>query len=102
RIEWCDENIRLLDRLRVKNEDIQLKATPIWRGLSNQRTKAKGILDGLVKGGLEAQKAKIEADLRAFVDGDPARKAAYGNVLDKIKALVERRRGTRAHDAEHV
>jgi hypothetical protein len=100
RIEWCDENIALLDQLRLKTEDIKLKATPIWRGLSNVRTKMKGIVDGLVKGGVATQKAKSEADLRKFIDADPARKAAYGEVLDKIQALVEKRKATRAHDAE--
>jgi hypothetical protein len=100
RIEWCAENIALLDRLKDKNEDIKLKATPTWRGLSNVSTKMKGIVDGLVKGGLAAQKTKLDADLRAFVDADPARKAAYGDVLDKIKALVDEQRATRAHDAE--
>jgi hypothetical protein len=99
-IEWCDENVALLDRIRLKNEDIKLKATPLWRGLNNIRTKMKGIVDGLAKGGLAAQKAKLEADLRAFVDADQARKAAYGEVLDKIKTLVVERRATRAHDAE--
>jgi hypothetical protein len=100
RIEWCDENIALLDQLRGKSDEIKIKATPIWRGLSNVRTKMKGIVDGLVKGGLGAQKAKGEADLKAFIAGDPARRAAYGDVLDKIQTLVDQRRATRAHDAE--
>jgi hypothetical protein len=100
RIEWCAENIALLDKLREKNDEIKLKSNHTWRRLNNLRTKTKGIVDGLVKGGLSARKAKLDADLRAFVDADPARKAAYGDVLDKIKDQVDKRRVTRAHDAE--
>jgi hypothetical protein len=100
RIAWCDENIALLDQLRLKSEEIKLKATPIWRGLNNYRTKMKGIMDGLVHGGLRAQKDKLDADLQAFLDADPARKAAYGDVIPQIKARVGARRATRAHDAE--
>ncbi len=98
-IAWFDDNIKLLDQLRLKSEDIKLKATPLWRGINNYRTKFAGILDGMVKGGLLAQKTKLDADLTAFIDADPARKAAYGDVLDRIKALVEKRKATREHDA---
>jgi Peptidase S46 len=99
-IEWCDENIALFDQLRAKSDDVKIKVTPMWRRLSNARTKWNGIVDGMVKGGLGAQKAKGDADLRAFIAGDPARQAAYGDVLDKIKALVDGHKATRAHDAE--
>jgi hypothetical protein len=98
RIGWCDDNIALLDELRAKSDDLRQKATPNWRGLSNVRTKMKGIVDGLVQGGLGAQKAKADKDLRAFIDADPARKAAHGDVLDKIEALVNARKATREKD----
>ena len=100
RIEWCDENIALLDQLGKKSEAIKIKATSKWRRLNNYRTKMKGIVDGLVKGGVAAQKTKIEADLRTFVDADPVYKVEYGEVIDKIRALVDKHKATRAHDAE--
>jgi hypothetical protein len=100
RIKQYEEYIALLDGLRAKNEDLKLKGTPMWRGFNNARTKYKGIVDGLVKGGLAAKKAKADADLAAWIQADPARKAAYGDVLDKIKALVTEREKTRAHDLE--
>lgn len=100
RIQWCDENIALLDKIRARNEDLKLKGTPIWRGLNNVRTKMKGIVDGLVKGGLAADKARSEAALQTWIQADPARKAAYGDVIGKMKALVDEREKTRATDAE--
>jgi hypothetical protein len=100
RIQWCDENIALLDKLGAASEELKLKATPTWRGLNNVRTKMKGIVEGLVKGGLAAQKAKSEAALQAWIQADPARKAEYGDVIVKIKAVLDEHDRTRAHDAE--
>lgn len=99
RIKQYEDYIALLDQLG-KDERLKLKATPIWRGLNNARTKYKGIVDGLVKGGLAAKKAKADADLAAWIAADPARKAAYGDVLDKIKGIVDEQKKTRAHDLE--
>lgn len=100
RIKQYEEHIALLDGLRAKSDDLKLKGTPLWRGFNNARTKYKGIVDGLVKGGLAAKKAKADADLAAWIQADPARKAVYGDVLDKIKALVAEREKTRVQDAE--
>jgi hypothetical protein len=99
-VQWCEENIATLEKLWSKGPDVKLKAMPTWRGLNNQKTKMKGIVDGLTKSGIGEQKAKSEAELVRWIDADPARKAAYGDVIDKIKAAVEARRATRAHDLE--
>ena len=95
-----EELIGLLDELRARNDDLKLKGTSLWRSLNNARTKYKGIVDGLVKDGLAARKAKADADLAAWIDADPTRKAEYGDVLGRIKALVEGRKATRARDVE--
>jgi hypothetical protein len=100
RIKWCEENIALLDEVRKKSEEIKIKATPAWRNLSNGLTKMKGIVDGMGKGGLGAQKAKLDADLAAWIKADPARQAAYGDVLDKIKALVDAEQKTLEQDLQ--
>lgn len=100
RIAEYEEYIALLDVLRPKSEVLNIKGTPLWRGFNNARTKYKGIVEGLVKGGLQAKKAKMDADLTAWIQADPARKAAYGDVLDRIKAVVDGEKKTRAHDAE--
>ena len=50
-------SVALFDQLRAKSDDIKIKVTPMWRRLSNARTKWNGIVDGMVKGGLGAQKA---------------------------------------------
>jgi hypothetical protein len=99
RIKWCEENIALLDEVRKKSEEIKIKATPTWRNLNNGLTKMRGIVDGMGKGGLGAQKAKLDADLEGWIKADPAHKA-YGDVLDKIKALVVAEQKTREQDLQ--
>jgi hypothetical protein len=98
RIKFCEENLALLDQLTKGNADLKIKATPFIRGLGNAMTKFRGIQDGLGKGGLAAQKKKEEADLKAWVLADPARKAAYGSVLDAMAKLTTELRKTRDAD----
>src|SRR5512132_896677 len=99
RIKFCEENLALLDQLTKGSPDLKIKATPFIRGLGNQLTKYRGILDGLGKGGLAEQKKKEEAELKTWVLADAARKALYGDVLDKMAKLSAELRKTREADA---
>ncbi|MEP7125035.1 MAG: S46 family peptidase [Byssovorax sp.] len=99
RIKFCEENLALLDTLTKGNPDLKIKATPFIRGLGNTLTKFRGIEDGLGKGGLAEQKKKEEADLKTWVLAEPARKASYGDVLDKMTKLSVQLRKTREADA---
>lgn len=100
RIKQYEEFIALLDALRPKSKELEIKGTPLWRGLNNGRTKMKGIMDGLIKGGLAEKKAKSDRELGAWVQADPARKAAYGDALERIEALVREHQKTLEHDLE--
>ncbi len=99
RIKFCEENLALLATLTKGNPELKIKATPFLRGLGNTLTKFRGILDGLGKGGLAQQKKKEEAELKTWVLADPERKAAYGNVLEKMAKLAAELRTTREADA---
>jgi hypothetical protein len=99
RIKFCEENLALLDTLTKGNPELKIKATPFIRGLGNTLTKFRGILDGLGKGGLAEQKKKEEAELKAWILADPARKATYGEVLDTMTKLSVELRKTREADA---
>lgn len=98
-IAFFNETIRLLEQLSKESPERELKAKPWIRGFSNARTKFQGIVDGLTKGGLAAQKAKEEEGLKAWIDADPARKAAYGDAIAKLAALFEEHKKTREADA---
>lgn len=90
---------RLAD-ITKDDKDAQIRATSYVRRFGNALTNTKGQLEGLVKGGLAEQKEKAERDLRAFIDGDAARKTSYGTVLDDITKEVERNAVHREADVE--
>ena len=88
RITAFEEGVQVLEAVSKQSEAIAIKANPFLRGLSNALTKIKGLSEGLGKGGVAAERAKKDAELKAWIDGEAARKAAYGDVLAKIEALV--------------
>jgi len=98
-IKFIEENVALLEDIGKKSPELKIKATPFIRGLNNGLTKFRGIMDGLTKGGLAAQKQKQEAQLSDWVINDPARKAAYGDVLPKMAELIAEQKKTREQDA---
>jgi V8-like Glu-specific endopeptidase len=93
------EAIAILEGQAKESPERAIKAQPLIRGLGNGLTKTRGLVDGLVKGGLAGQKEKLEADLRAWIDKDPARKASYGDALDKISKVFSEHQKTREKDA---
>jgi Peptidase S46 len=99
RVKAYDEFIALLDQLGKQSPDLALKGRTLWLGLFNAEIKTRGLIDGLTKGGVGAQKVELEGQLKAFIDGDPARQAAYGDVLEKMAALVAAHGKTREGDA---
>ncbi len=98
RIQFYEEYIALLESLTKDDKELAIKASGRMRGLGNYLINYKGMRDGL-KGGLAAEKQKLEAELRAWIDADPQRKATYGGVLDAIAKLNAERAATRDTDA---
>jgi hypothetical protein len=97
-VKYYEEVIALLEELGKKDAQIRIKAQPTIQGSSNRMLKLRGVLDGLVKGGLAREKLKQDEALQAWIVEDPARKAAYGDVLDKIAKIHAERQKTWAHD----
>ena len=98
-IKFYEEGLAVLEALSKESPDRAIKAQPIIRGLGNGLTKTRGLQDGLVKGGLAAQKEKLEADLRAWIEKDPARKKSHGDALEKMAEIFARHEKTREKDA---
>ncbi|MDC0747613.1 S46 family peptidase [Polyangium mundeleinium] len=98
RIAAFEEGVKVLESVSKQKEEIAIKANPFLRGISNALTKIKGLAEGLGKGGVAAERAKKDADLAAWIGGDAERKAAYGDVIAKIEALVAERKKTREED----
>jgi len=93
------DQIALLEKVGQDDKEAALRVSTRLRGLHNSLTKNKGVLEGMLKGGLLAEKERNEKDLRAFIDADPVRRASYGDVLPALDALVAERTRTRERDA---
>jgi hypothetical protein len=78
------EQIRVLEELGQGDEDIQIKAALLLRMLNNSLTNRRGMVEGLIDGGLlERKKAEQEA-LLAWIAADPVRRETYSEVVDDL------------------
>lgn len=98
KIERYQQYLDALDAAVGGDATLRIKASPMVRGLANGLTNAKGMLDGLGKGGLAETRRQQEVELQAWIDGDEQRKATYGTVLADIAALNAEGRATRERD----
>ncbi len=95
-----EDYLARLDEVTKNDKEAQIRATSYVRRFGNFLTNTKGQLDGLVKGGLAAEKEKSEKALREFVAADPARQAQWGKALDDIAAEITKHAATRERDAQ--
>jgi hypothetical protein len=93
------EQIDILEELSKADKELEIKASGRLRGLHNTLTNRKGMLEGLVKGGLLAQKETNERDLKAWIAAKPDRAQKYGHVLPELDALQAKSETTRERDA---
>jgi hypothetical protein len=98
-IKRATDRIAILEALGRDDKETALRVTQSIRGLNNGLTKNKGVLQGMVKGGLLAEKEAQEKDFVKWIEADPARKAKYGSVLPAINQIVADRATTRERDA---
>jgi hypothetical protein len=100
RQKMLEDYLARLAEVTAGDKDAQIRATSYVRRFGNALTNTKGQLDGLVKGGLAADKERQERELRAFVDADKGRKTKYGSVLDDIAKEQAKSAAHREADAE--
>jgi hypothetical protein len=97
-IERYAEQIEILEALGAGDEEVQIKAASLLRGLNNSLTNRRGMVEGLIDGGLlEKKKAEQEA-LVAWIEADPARQEAYAGVVGYLAAQGADEAGTRERD----
>ncbi len=99
RVKTYEEYLREIDAAGKEDKEAAVRGQSLARGLNNYLTNGKGQLEGLVKGGLLAKKEKQEADLAAWIDAEPTRKASYGGALEKLGALHAEAAKRRENDA---
>ncbi len=98
-IRRYSDRIAILGELAKEDRDTALHVAQTIRGLNNGLTKYKGVLQGMVKGGLLADKAGMEKDFVKWIDADAARKARFGDVIPALDALAVERVKTRERNA---
>ncbi len=100
-IALYEEHIAVLEAVAKDRPEVAIKGASRLRGLHNYLTNFKGVRDGLNKGGVASDKARVEGELQKWIDADAGRKARYGDVLSKMAALSQDKAKTREHDMAH-
>ncbi|HLA77899.1 MAG TPA: S46 family peptidase [Vicinamibacteria bacterium] len=98
-VRRAQEQIAILTELSKEGKDLEIKAATRIRGLNNGLTKNKGVLEGLVKGGMLGQKEASEKELLAWIAADPMRQKDYGDVMPALAAIQAEVEKTRERDA---
>jgi hypothetical protein len=98
-IKRSTDRIAILEKLGQDDKETAIRVSTMKRGLNNGLTKNKGVLRGLVSGGLLGQKEALQKEFVAWIDADSERRAKCGDVLPALGALVAERAKTRERDA---
>ncbi|HLJ95281.1 MAG TPA: S46 family peptidase [Gemmataceae bacterium] len=93
------DRIAILEKLAEADTETAIRVSTTIRGLNNRLTKDKGVLQGMVRGGILGQKEALEKEFAAWVNADPERRAKYGEVLPGLHRLVAERAKTRLRDS---
>jgi hypothetical protein len=97
-IRTFQEQIDLLAALGAQDVGLKIKSASRVSGLNNTLTNRRGQLEGLVRGGLLAEKRAREERLAAWIAADPARRKEWGDVLAALAALQADAEKTRERD----
>lgn len=88
--EW---QIETMEGMGKADRAIALKHASRIKGLANVMKNYRGKLQGLRRLQLVEKKRLEERALQNFIEGDPGRKATYGNVLVEIDKIYQEMRG---------
>ena len=98
-IRRATEQLAILDGLTHAGPEMSIKVANRIRGFNNGLTKNRGVLDGLIKGGVLDKKLAQERDLSGWIGANPERKTMYGDALPELHALQAAAGQTRERDA---
>jgi V8-like Glu-specific endopeptidase len=100
-IQLYEELLAVMEAVGKQDPKAVIAGASRMRGLSNYLLNFRGMRDGLVKGGVAADKARIEGELQKWIEADEGRKAKYGDVLAQMAALTAEKAKTRERDMAH-
>lgn len=100
-IELFEQQVALMESIGKQDPKAEIAGASKLRGINNYLLNFRGMREGLVKGGVAAEKARLEGELQKWIEGDEGRKAKYGDVLAKMAALTAEKAKTRERDTAH-
>jgi hypothetical protein len=98
-IKRFEEYLGMLSKIGEADKDAGIKAQPTIQGFNNTLKNYQGKVASLGKGGVVADKKKLEADLRAWIAADPRRLKAYGDVLPSLAEIDAENKKYRDRDS---
>ena len=91
--------LSLLERIAKEDPERAIRVNIRIRGLANTMKNREGVLLGAERMGYLDRKRSEERALAAWIEADPARRAAYGGALPGLDALQAEKDRTRERDA---
>jgi len=85
-IKMMREILDIIEEESLRGRGVQIKLANLDRGINNAYKNYIGMLEGLQKADLFAQKMKEEQQLRRYLAANPDLEKKYGHVLDDIGA----------------
>jgi hypothetical protein len=85
-IKMMRDILDIIEQESQRGRAVEIKLASISRGLNNSYKNYMGMLEGLRKADLLAQKLEEEDQLRRYLAANPDLQKKYGHVLDDIKA----------------
>jgi hypothetical protein len=93
------EMLAILAEASRGSKQTEIRVATRVRQLANTMKNREGVLEGARRDGLMEKKVAAQAELAAWIDADPARKAKYGGVIAALEDLQARREKVRERDA---
>ncbi len=84
--EWIDE----IAQATQGRPDAAIKYVSLESSIQNALKNNQGLLDGYAKSGMLEEKRRLEDDLQAWIQSDPARRAEYGNAIAQLRETAGR------------
>lgn len=86
-VELYNWQIDEMEKSGATDRAVEIKHASRMRSLANTEKRSRGQLLGLRRANIIQTRRQQEADLQAFINGDPGRKTKYGSLLMEIEAV---------------
>jgi hypothetical protein len=88
-IDYFGNVIKILEETTADDPEGQIKVAALHSGLNNVLKNYQGKVEGMKKTHFVERKREFEKEFTAWVNGDPDRKAKYGNILEDVEKNYE-------------